>query len=212
VTGPLAAPANAPRRGHGDETRQALVVAAAEVFTAAGYRGATVSAIAEAAGFTKGAFYRHFPSKAAAYAEVFEVAAGEAWRVGTARVAEAETVAGAVAAYVDLVVAIYTRAPFRLDTKLEAVVEGGHDDELRRSTAEAFDRARRQLGTALERAAAREGVELRVPATDAARLLTAATLGGVAQWRLDPEAFDLASWSATTRAVVAAGLVTREAG
>lgn len=207
MRGHLDAPANAPRRGHGDDTRRALVAAAAEVFTVAGYRSATVAAIAEAAGFTKGAFYRHFPSKAAAYAEVFEVAAGDAWRVGTARVAAASSVGEAVAAYVELVVDIYTRAPFRLDTKLEAVVEGGHDDELRRSTAEAFIRARAQLAAALAGAADREGVALRVPARDAARLLTASTLGGVAQWRLDPEAFDLASWAATTSTVVAAGLV-----
>src|SRR6059058_1167580 len=43
--------------------RDAMLDAAAEVFTERGYRGATVEAILERAGLSKGAFYWHFESK-----------------------------------------------------------------------------------------------------------------------------------------------------
>src|SRR3954466_2856298 len=43
--------------------REAILDAAAAVFTERGYRGATVDAILERAGLSKGAFYWHFESK-----------------------------------------------------------------------------------------------------------------------------------------------------
>jgi len=45
------------------QTRQALLEAAAEVFAAGGFNGASIDAVAEAAGDTKGAVYAHFRSK-----------------------------------------------------------------------------------------------------------------------------------------------------
>ena len=44
-------------------TRDALVAAAAEVFTAKGFHAASLDEIAEAAGFTRGAIYSNFGSK-----------------------------------------------------------------------------------------------------------------------------------------------------
>lgn len=44
-------------------TRQKLVEAAAETFASLGFIGATVESIAEAAGYSRGAFYAHFGSK-----------------------------------------------------------------------------------------------------------------------------------------------------
>jgi AcrR family transcriptional regulator len=46
-----------------DQTRQRLFAAAAEVFSSRGIGGASIEAIAEAAGFTRGAFYSNFASK-----------------------------------------------------------------------------------------------------------------------------------------------------
>jgi AcrR family transcriptional regulator len=45
------------------ETRQRLFAAAADVFARRGIGGASIEAIAEAAGFTRGAFYSNFASK-----------------------------------------------------------------------------------------------------------------------------------------------------
>ncbi|MER5887818.1 TetR/AcrR family transcriptional regulator [Streptomyces sp. NPDC001941] len=44
-------------------TRQKVLTAAAEVFAAEGYNRATLGAVAERIGMTKGALYGHFPSK-----------------------------------------------------------------------------------------------------------------------------------------------------
>ena len=65
------APARAARaRGRSASTRRRLIDAAGEVFAAKGYEGASVSDIAAAAGFTKGAFYASFSSKEEIFLEV----------------------------------------------------------------------------------------------------------------------------------------------
>ena len=56
-------------------TRERLIHAAAELLERGGYAAAPVSAIAERAGVSAGALYRHFPSKAELFVEVFRRAA-----------------------------------------------------------------------------------------------------------------------------------------
>jgi AcrR family transcriptional regulator len=56
-------------------TRERLLAAAREVLEQGGYAGASVAAIAERAGLSAGALYRHFPSKAELFVEVFRAAA-----------------------------------------------------------------------------------------------------------------------------------------
>ena len=56
-------------------TRERLLVAAREVLERGGYATASVVAIAERAGLSAGALYRHFPSKAELFVEVFRAAA-----------------------------------------------------------------------------------------------------------------------------------------
>ncbi len=53
-------------------TRKLLLAAAREAFAAGGYNRVTIDQVAERAGFTKGAFYVHFPDKASALLAVFE--------------------------------------------------------------------------------------------------------------------------------------------
>jgi len=50
-------------RAAGRDTREALIESAMAVFAERGYREASVDEIAERAGYSKGAFYWHFPSK-----------------------------------------------------------------------------------------------------------------------------------------------------
>jgi AcrR family transcriptional regulator len=52
-------------------TREAIVDAAHELIARGGYREAQVAAVAERAGAATGTVYRHFPSKAELFAEVF---------------------------------------------------------------------------------------------------------------------------------------------
>jgi AcrR family transcriptional regulator len=53
------------------QARERIVLAATELVASGGYRAATVSAVAGRAGVATGSVYRHFPSKAGLFAEVF---------------------------------------------------------------------------------------------------------------------------------------------
>lgn len=61
--------------GTASTTRQRLAGSAAALIEEGGYAAASVAAIAERAGVTPGALYRHFPSKAELFVEVFRTAA-----------------------------------------------------------------------------------------------------------------------------------------
>jgi AcrR family transcriptional regulator len=53
-----------------DFKRAGILAAATEVFAKAGLEGATIRAIAQAAGYTAGAVYSYFPTKEAIYADI----------------------------------------------------------------------------------------------------------------------------------------------
>jgi TetR/AcrR family transcriptional regulator, transcriptional repressor of aconitase len=65
--GPQEARGRQGRRERVDRTRADLLDAAARVFTAQGFEGASVGDVAAAAGYTKGAIYSHFGSKSALF-------------------------------------------------------------------------------------------------------------------------------------------------
>lgn len=89
-----------------ESTRDRLVRAAREVLERGGYATASVLAIAERAGVSAGALYRHFPSKAELFVEVFRQAAdGELAALGTGPA----TRDGTAAARLEAVVAAYAR-------------------------------------------------------------------------------------------------------
>jgi len=73
-----------------DLTRQRLLAAAAEVFAEVGLDAASVEAICERAGFTRGAFYSNFDSKDELFLELAGRVAGERVAAVRARVAELE--------------------------------------------------------------------------------------------------------------------------
>ena len=74
-----------------DLTRQRLLDAAAEVFAEVGLDAASVEAICERAGFTRGAFYSNFDSKDELFLELARRVASERVAAVRARVAELET-------------------------------------------------------------------------------------------------------------------------
>ena len=65
-----------PKRPEARGTRARLLDAALALLSEGGYAAATVSNIAERVGVSAGALYRHFPSKAELFVEVFRAAAG----------------------------------------------------------------------------------------------------------------------------------------
>jgi AcrR family transcriptional regulator len=98
-------PAHRHAKRQGDPTRERLLRAAREVLERGGYARASVLAIAGRAGVSAGALYRHFPSKAELFVEVFRVAA----RGELAALREAAGRAPGFAARLEAVVATYAR-------------------------------------------------------------------------------------------------------
>jgi AcrR family transcriptional regulator len=90
----------------GEATRARLLNAAAELLEEGGYAAATVAAIAARCGVAAGALYRHFPSKAELFVEVFRATAEE--ELAALREASAEP--GSTAAKLEAVVREFTRS------------------------------------------------------------------------------------------------------
>ncbi len=88
----------------GEGTRERLLNAAVELLEEGGYAAASVAAITERGGVAAGALYRHFPSKAELFVEVFRtVAEGE-----LAQLREASAVAGTTVDKLDAIVREFT--------------------------------------------------------------------------------------------------------
>jgi AcrR family transcriptional regulator len=102
---PSRRPSRAAEPARDPGTRGRLVRAAREVLERGGYATASVLAIAERAGVSAGALYRHFPSKAELFVEVFRDAAdGE-----LAALRSAPAVERSCAARIEAVVTAYAR-------------------------------------------------------------------------------------------------------
>jgi AcrR family transcriptional regulator len=82
------------REEYADQTRQALLGAASEIFTAEGYQQAGIEAIAQSARVTRGAFYHHFEDKRALF-EALVISLQEAAADSIRRSAHAEPDANA---------------------------------------------------------------------------------------------------------------------
>lgn len=97
----------APGRGtaRGGTTRERLLAAAVELLEEGGYAAASVAAIAERAGVSAGALYRHFPSKAELFVEVFRTVAERE----LAALYEASSVSGTVVDRLEAVIGEFTR-------------------------------------------------------------------------------------------------------
>jgi AcrR family transcriptional regulator len=76
-----------------DDARQALLGAAAELFTAAGYAATTTRAIAESAGLRQASLYYHFPAKEDILAELLAETVRPSLEVARAVVVSASPVA-----------------------------------------------------------------------------------------------------------------------
>jgi AcrR family transcriptional regulator len=96
-------------------TRERILDAALDQLAAGGYGSAGVQAVAERAGIATGSLYRHFPSKAALFAEVFRRGSEREMRLlGEATRADgrpaAERIGAAVEAFARRALAAPTRA------------------------------------------------------------------------------------------------------
>jgi len=146
------------------QTRSALLEAGRGLFTREGFHGATLDRVAAEAGFTKGAVYASFPTKADLFLAIFE----ERCDVRCAEIRRMGERAGSPAEFLELVVADWQRVMRReRDWSLlliEFWVHAARDDDLRGRLLELHLRTRRATVEVLERLGAGEGLALDVEA------------------------------------------------
>lgn len=171
-----------------ERTRADLLDAAAAVFASRGFHGASVDQVAEAAGYTKGAVYSNFTSKAELFLALLD-------RQLDRTVATLETIVADVAPEnrAARLGADHGRLPvlegewFLLEAEFLLYAARDGDEAVRQRVAERQRRTRRRITALVERHLADLGVdEPPLPAEDVARLLMAAA-DGLAQAALVDE-------------------------
>jgi AcrR family transcriptional regulator len=155
--------------------RERIAVAALDQLAEGGYASASVVAVARRAGVATGSVYRHFPSKADLFAEVFRRASQR--EVDVLRAMADGPVAERLAAWVEAFVRRALAEPVRAYALIAEPVDPAVEAErltFRRAYADLFERA------------LREGVERgELPPLDA-ELTAAAIVGALAEAMVGP--------------------------
>jgi AcrR family transcriptional regulator len=143
-------------------TRAAVLAAARGVFARAGFHGATLERVADEAGFTKGAVYSAFDSKADLFLAVYEARVAER----TARVKELapQTVEEGARLAAEEWRQIMREQRAWSAALTEFWVHASRDEHLRERFRAAHRSWRRTVSASIEAAAAREGRTLPIPA------------------------------------------------
>jgi AcrR family transcriptional regulator len=139
------------------QTREAVLAAAREVFARDGFHGATLDRVAEQAGFTKGAVYSAFASKADLFMAVYEARVAER---SARALEEHSTFAESAAATVGEWRQIMREQRGWSAALTEFWVYASRRPELRQRFRAAHLAWRRTLGSSIEAAAAAEGRRL----------------------------------------------------
>lgn len=159
-------------------TRDALISAAAEVFTRKGFNGASLDEIADAAGFTKGAVYSNFGSKE----ELLHAVIGhvkDTMLVGVADAMDSE--GGDPVRDAEAAASIWAKLLHRseevLALSLELRLYALRNPQAQARLAELDRQVSDELASFIEEEFARRQVPLRIPAQDLADLGRAAADG-----------------------------------
>ncbi|MGA9876870.1 MAG: TetR/AcrR family transcriptional regulator [Solirubrobacteraceae bacterium] len=183
-------PARASRAQRAAVTRAALLRAASHAICERGMQGASIDLIAERAGYTKGAFYAHFPSKEALFLTMLEekFAADlerlEAAMVGVGQPAEeARQAAGEFLHYVD-------RDPEWPRLYQEFAAHAARNDEFRVEFAQRQRALRDGMAELFARWSTSFGVEPTVSPADVAAMTFFMADGFLVDRIIDPELDD----------------------
>ena len=169
------------------KNRAAVLDAARRVFLARGYGGATLEAIAEEAGFSKGVVYSQFASKADLFLALLEERIAE-------RAAENERIAGKAAGAAALRALLRN---FEADARaaagwarlvIEFRVHALRDPELNRRYADAHARTVDLLAAVLDGLHRRGGLEPVMPPRSMAEMILAVGAGVTLERAADPGA------------------------
>jgi AcrR family transcriptional regulator len=175
------------RQERREQTRADLLAAARRAFLRDGFHAASLDAIAEDAGYTKGAFYSNFASKDDALVAVLDehfrdrAAAYERLIVTTDSVEDAYR---AVARYWH---DANEREPEWSRLVIEFMAHASRHEHLRQAVKEVRQRGLDRIVELVEQLADRHGVEYTVPITELVRGSGALNRGLAVEQLLDPE-------------------------
>ncbi len=189
----MAAPTRMTRAESQARTRRALLDAAAAVFIERGLQGASVEAIAQRAGFTRGAFYANFSSKEELFAEVLQDRVYSAYRAMVEAQLSVEGPLPSARESAETLARVQANPDgqwlFRL--WLELLLQAGRDEAMRELAAE-FWRSNRLLIARLVERAARAGRNPRGLSPERlATALIAMDIGLAIQHYVDPDTVPL---------------------
>jgi AcrR family transcriptional regulator len=170
--------------------RDLVLAAARRVFLARGYVNATVDAIAEDAGFSKGVVYSQFESKADMFLALLEARITE--RLARNRQLEASLDGRDLAVAVpELAMALKRTEPEWTHLVLEFRVHAARVPELSRRYADLHERTISGLASVVARLHERAGTTPRYPVRVLAELLLSIDIGSFVEQLADPAAVGL---------------------
>jgi AcrR family transcriptional regulator len=173
-----------------ERNRRLVLEAARRVFLARGYASATVDAIAEEAGFSKGVVYSQFDSKADMFLALLEARITER-AVQNERLAERLDGKQLAAAVPELALSLRRAEPEWMQLVLEFRVHAARVPELNRRYAQLHEYTVDRLSSVYARLHERAGTTPRYPPRVLAQLSLAISRGALLEELADPAAADL---------------------
>jgi AcrR family transcriptional regulator len=178
------------RAEQNDRNRALLLSAALRVFLSRGYHAATLEQIADEAGFSKGAVYSRFESKADMFLALLTDRIAARAAENAAAVAELAS-SGTVAGLIELAWQAERATPGWRLLVTEFRVLAARDPALSRRYAAAHATTVNGVASLLSAMVERDGVSLAVPARQVAELFLALETGIALEQLASPDAIDI---------------------
>lgn len=183
-----ARPSRAEKRAR---TRQALIDAGAEVFVERGFQGASVEAIAERAGFTRGAFYSNFETKEELFAELVQQRISRHYRGLVERGSRPDGLSLREAGEQLAAMQEHAGTGWLFQLWLEMLAHAARDRGARKLAAGFWTVNRQLAAAAIDAAHAAAGSRASVPSEHVATAMIALDVGLGLQHLVDPDAVPL---------------------
>jgi AcrR family transcriptional regulator len=175
------------RQERREQTRVDLLAAARRAFLRDGFHAASLDAIAEDAGYTKGAFYSNFASKDDALVAVFEEHFRDRADAYERLIFTTDSVEDAYRAVARYWHDANEREPEWSRLVIEFMAHASRHEHLRQAVKEVRQRGLDRIVELVEQLADRHGVEYTVPITELVRGSGALNRGLAVEQQLDPE-------------------------
>ena len=171
------------------QTRERLLDAAVEVFNRLGYTGASLEAVADAAGYTKGAVYSNFATKGELFRAIMERTQG-----GRAAATETLLRERSLGEFIDLMGGLIADQAANEESydllTIEFWLAAMRDPALRAELAAGYRSMRASLQPVIDEGLAADGVQSPFGGSELATLFSAIGTGILLQYYLEPGAVD----------------------